>query len=96
MAYTTGGFLEPGVVEGDLRTRYGEATMAAAINYVLEVAEQLGVTPNRNLGPYHLYYEGDGEDLNYPPPNNWREILAREAATRGWRTYDVPIAPDNY
>ena len=79
--------------EGELRTRYyadGEHGLTAAINAVKRDAERLGVRFHRHgNGPACVYYEGDGEDEEYPPPAGWRTILAAEADRLGW---DTPYA----
>jgi hypothetical protein len=38
-----------------------------------------------------VYYKGDGEDPEYPPPDGWRELLAAQAARLGW--YSIYAGP---
>jgi hypothetical protein len=77
--------------EGTIGTRYfvegGERTSAlsAAIDAVKADAERLGITfciPGS--GPATVYYEGDGEDPQWPPPPHWREIVNAQARRLGW------------
>ncbi len=77
-------FAEEGCVEGDIHTRYFEKTITSAINYVVEVAEQFNIPFTDE--PY-LFYENDGDNLEEPPPENWKLILLEEALSRGWHTY---------
>jgi len=36
-----------------------------------------------------LYIEGDGENKDWPPPDNWREILREQAERIGWATHKM-------
>lgn len=79
--------------EGTLRTRYfvrdGETVsgLRAALDAILSDANRLGIEFNNDRGPC-LYYEGDGEDPDWPPPPGWRELLCVEADRLGWQTPD--------
>ncbi len=79
-------FAESGAVEGVIRTRYFEPTLTQAINAILEVAEQWELKTLPTLPPA-LYYEGDSENKDFPPPENWKAVLKKEAELRGWETY---------
>jgi hypothetical protein len=87
--------------EGELGTRYavqqGEA--ADALTVVIDVikadAERLGIRWGVDRAvPPSLYYRGDGEDENYPPPDGWRETLAAQSERIGWRPLYVELAPE--
>ena len=92
--YLDGGFCNDdpanGVIstEGTLHTRYvvreqdGTDVLTAIIDAVKADAERLGVSW---LTP-HVYYKGDGEDENYPPPEGWREMIDAQAARLGWES----------
>lgn len=78
--------------QGELRTRYlvAEGQSASALSAVVDAlradAERLGIDFNAPAeGPY-LYYLGDGEHEEWPPPAGWRELMAAEAQRIGWRT----------
>jgi len=77
-------FCEPKTVEGNIRTRYAETTITEAIDAVLEVVNSFGLKLNKE---FSLFYEGDEENTEYPPPEGWKLILQREAGNRHWRTY---------
>lgn len=77
--------------EGTLRTlhtryavRDGETVsgLTAAVGTLITDARHLGITFNDP----QLYYQGDGEDEECPPPPGWEEALAAEASRIGWRT----------
>ena len=80
--------------EGMLRTRYyvregthtDAAALATAIDTVKADAEWLGITFRDDgvMAPC-VYYQGDGEDEDYPPPAGWREMVDAQAARLGWR-----------
>jgi hypothetical protein len=73
--------------EGTLRTRYfvhdGNTVsgLSVAVDTLIADAKRLGIGFNDPC----LYYQGDGEGGDYPPPNGWREILAAESERIGWR-----------
>jgi len=84
--------------QGTLCTRYfvrdGEKSsgLSAAVDAMLADAARLGIVFRAVVddAPF-LYYKGDGEDEDCPPPNGWREMLAREAARIGWQSAS-PVA----
>ena len=78
-------FAEKGCVEGEIRTRYGEATIDDAIRAVLEVALTFGLAPEK-LG-IGLFYINDGDDDQHPPPEGWREMVMGAAKRHGMRSY---------
>jgi hypothetical protein len=68
------------VVDGDTRTG-----LSAAVDALIADAARLGIEFRNAGGPTpYLYYKGDGEWEDYPPPEGWREILAAEAERIGW------------
>src|ERR1051326_919684 len=75
--------------QGKLATRYyvsdGERVsgLSAAVDALIADAQQLGIQFN-NPG---LYYDGDGEDPESPPPDGWKVLLEAEAARIGWKSY---------
>ncbi len=79
---------------GELRTRYcvadGKRTsgLSQAIDTLLVDAARLGIEFRSTFGtkPW-IYYPGDGEWRDSPPPDNWKVQLAAEAARIGWETY---------
>ncbi|WP_225840302.1 hypothetical protein [Streptomyces sp. NK08204] len=86
--------------EGTLQTRYPvrnakiRSGLSIALNTLIADAKRLGVEFIA-AGPYSapwLYYRGDGEDAEYPPPDGWRETLAAEAQRIGFRSYATPDA----
>ena len=74
--------------EGTIRTRYAvrEGSTADALTVVIDVlkadAERLGITWNDGAT---VYYASDGEDEEYPPPDDWRELLGQQADRLGWK-----------
>jgi len=93
--YLDGGFCndEPGKgivsTEGTLRTRYcvrdGSCAdpLGTAIDVLRADAERMGILWREPC----LYYRGDGESPDWPPPDGWRDMLAAQAERIGWRTY---------
>lgn len=83
--------------EGELHTRYAVRDgstangLTVAVDTLLADAGRLGI---ELIGdPIHgpqLYYWGDGEAKDYPPPAGWREILAAEAERIGWQPAYLP------
>lgn len=74
--------------EGTLRTRYavrntkdGESSLASVIDVIKADAERLGLEWHEP----RLYYRGDGEATDYPPPDDWRETLAAQSERLGWQ-----------
>jgi hypothetical protein len=78
--------------EGVLCTRYAvrdgriRSGLSIAIDTVRADAERLGIQFSGSHGTPCLYYEGDGENPKAPPPQDWRRLLAAEAARIGWTT----------
>jgi hypothetical protein len=75
--------------QGTLNTRYfvadGERAsgLSAAVDALIADAQRLGIEfTNRSL-----YYKGDGEDPEFPPPDGWEAQLVAEAARIGWSSY---------
>lgn len=74
--------------EGELRTRYivadGEQVpgLTAAVDAVIRDAKRLGIEFSDDP---NLFYKGDGEDRNSPPPPGWRDTVKAEARRLGWR-----------
>lgn len=88
---------EQGLVstQGTLTTRYAvnasstRSGLAIAVETLLADAKRLGIefiACGNDTAPF-LYYRGDGEHEDYPPPDGWRETLAAEAARIGFRSY---------
>jgi len=78
--------LLPDGYEGKVSTRYA-LPLSEAIDRILELCARIGVTfPDTPYSRY-LYYEGDGESKDWPPPNNWRRLLREQAERIGWQTY---------
>jgi hypothetical protein len=84
--------------EGTLRTRYAvrdakiRSGLSVAVDALLADAKLLGVefiAVGPDSEPW-LYYRGDGEDTEHPPPDGWREALAAEAKRIGFRSYAAP------
>lgn len=75
--------------QGRVETRYsfpGESGLGAAVDAVKRDAERLGVKfCNRAGTPPTVYYEGDGETDQWPPPADWRSIVSWQARRLGWR-----------
>lgn len=77
-----------GYINGTIKTRYYEKTLAQAIQCVRDMANRLGVIFVSSIFDAPMIdYEGDGESTNYPPPENWRAMLQEEAKRIGWVTY---------
>jgi hypothetical protein len=84
---------EAGVIstQGKLNTRYivkvredSELVLAAVIDAVKADAERLGIRFREGaIGP-HVYYKGDGEWEDYPPPEDWRVMVDGQAERLGW------------
>lgn len=79
--------------EGTLKTRYlvCEGTdpdidaLAVVIDAVKADAERLGITWSGWSGLPTVYYQGDGDDEGYPPPDGWRDMVNAQAIRLGWR-----------
>lgn len=61
---------------------YSEAIRKAIVN-VLEATDKIGII----WKDLHLSYDIDGEFLDFPPPNGWRDLVKAEADRIGWKTY---------
>ncbi|MCK1999782.1 hypothetical protein MZM54_00110 [[Brevibacterium] frigoritolerans] len=72
-------------IEGIIATSYFAHTLEEAIDLIIKRKEQFQIK-DHPLGIY-LMYIGDGEDEDFPPPNNLLELLKVEARKRGWETY---------
>ncbi|MFE6939626.1 hypothetical protein [Streptomyces chartreusis] len=86
--------------EGTLYTRYPtrdakiRSGLSIAPHTLIADAKRLGIefrAVGRRTEPW-LFYRGDGEDADYPPPDGWREALAAEADRIGFRPYATPTA----
>ena len=80
--------------EGTLKTRYavhdGETIdgLTVVIDMLIADATRLGIKFRLAEGmPAALYYEGDGENAECPPPEGWRDMLRAQAERIGWATY---------
>lgn len=93
---------EQGLVstQGTLATRYAvkasstRSGLAIAVETLLADAKRLGIefiACGDDTAPF-LYYRGDGEHEDYPPPDGWRETLAAEAERIGFRSYQAADA----
>lgn len=77
--------------EGALHTRYmvaeaeGADVLTAVIDALKADAERLGIDFHGSGSTPCLYYEGDGEDPDYPPPYGWQRMLAEQSARLGWK-----------
>jgi len=85
--------------EGRLYTRYAveeteeTSALALAIDVLIADAAKLGIEfRDPVIGCPMLYYRGDGEDSDCPPPPGYRELLAEQARRIGWASYGY--APD--
>ena len=80
------GFCDLSSICGEIKTCYGQP-LSDAIDIVKRDTENLGIIfPNESYSR-HLYYIGDGEWKDYPPPEGWKELLQQEAKRIGWKTY---------
>lgn len=83
--------------EGTLRTRYPvrdaktRSGLGVALDNLIADARRLGIefTATSAFPAPFLYYRGDGENEEYPPPDGWRETLVAEAARIGFISYDT-------
>ena len=78
--FRDGGHCQDDSTEGHVKTRY-YLPLAQAIDVVKADIEKLGI---RWFNPT-LYYESDGENRSFPPPDGWRETLRAEAARIGFK-----------
>lgn len=95
---------DQGVVstEGKLQTRYAvrEGDTADALTVVIDTliadAQRLGILlAQPGGGTAALYYEGDGENDEFPPPDGWRELLGQHADRLGWRRLYGSASPQS-
>lgn len=57
------------------------------VDALLADAARMGILFKDDVRDYRdLYYEGDGEDPDWPPPAGWRDVLLAEATRIGWRS----------
>lgn len=86
--------------EGHLHTRYPvrdakvRSGLSIAVDALVADAKRLGIEFIATSGteaPF-LYYKGDGEYEDFPPPDGWRETLAAEAARIGFVSYTTRFA----
>jgi hypothetical protein len=91
MRWSWGKFCDPEMVEGEIRTRYPTG-MRRAIDQVMAMAARFGVEAQPTVG-MSLFVEGDGEGDQLLPAG-WRSRVIREAARRGWESYE-PEEADN-
>lgn len=79
--------------QGTLKTRYfvreGTGTdadgLTAAVDAVKRDAERVGIRFGGATTPV-VYYEGDGEDEDWPPPDGWRGMVNAQAERLGWKS----------
>jgi hypothetical protein len=81
------GHYEDKSICGKIQTSYG-APLSQAIDTIKLDAKRLGIqfAEIPGLTP-HLFYLGDGENKDYPPPDRWREMLQIEAQRIGFYSY---------
>lgn len=96
------GFLDDDVdlrqisTEGRLGTRYfvegspAEVALAAVIDTLIVDASRLGIRFEGTVTDKPiLYYDGDGENDDWPPPEGWKHMLRMQADRIGWDSYRV-------
>lgn len=76
------GFCEIRSTQGELVTRYQTPTLGEAVDLIKADVERLGIEWKAPT----LYMRGDGADEEFPPPKNWRQLLAAECERIGWRS----------
>lgn len=74
-----------GSILGKIHTKYGD-DLACSIDTIKKDAERLGIKFVNTFTPF-VYYRGDGENKDFPPPDGWRELLEKEARRIGFRSY---------
>ena len=78
--------------EGTLHTRYAvrQGETADALTVVIDTikadAERLGIRWGAVTPGATVYYKGDGEDEDFPPPDGWREMVNAQAERLGWQS----------
>lgn len=75
------GFAEGRSTEGSMRCRYGADNLSDQVDLLVADATRLGIEFKEPT----LYYNGDGEDPDFPPPADWNAIRARELERLGWK-----------
>lgn len=84
------GFCQDDSTEGEIHTRYYCDDINDAIRVVMEDAKKLGIVFNvlTDAVP-RLYFAGDGEWEENPPPQNWRHLIFETAERHGLKSaYD--------
>lgn len=94
VSWTAGPFMKDGMLDGMIVNRYPTG-LRNAIDQVLEMAEQFGITVQENMDMY-LHAEGDGDDPDVQLPEGWKGKLRREAARRGWECYAVEETEETF
>lgn len=67
-------------------TTYANPNLSKAIKWIIGKTREFGLQENP-IGVALLYKE-DAENPSFPAPENYLELLKREANKRGWVTYD--------
>lgn len=79
--------------EGEIRTNFIQdaalhSSLPQCIDALLGCARDLGIRVFDPAGRHvSLYYAGDGESEQFPPPEGWRDLLREQAQRLGWATY---------
>ena len=79
--------------EGEIRTNFvqdaaSHFSLPQCIDALLGCARDLGIRVFDPAGRHvSLYYAGDGESEQFPPPDGWRDLLREQAQRLGWATY---------
>ncbi|MFF2532304.1 hypothetical protein ACFVS2_25680 [Brevibacillus sp. NPDC058079] len=74
------------MLQGTIETRYFTDTLEEAIDSIFKLTQKWSIKPFPMMNMF-LFYKGDGNDSDFPPPKNYREMLRIEAEKRGWDTY---------
>lgn len=56
--------------------------LTVAVDTIKAEVERMGIAWNNPT----IYFEGDGENPEWPPPPGWRELLRAQAERLGWRS----------
>lgn len=83
------GFCQGGSTEGLVRTLYA-VPLHTAVDVLKADVERLGIEFQYPDGGPRIYYRGDGENADCPPPAGWRLRIEATARRLGWRS---PYAP---
>ncbi len=80
--------------EGRLHTRYpveapeGVNALAVVLDTLIADAAKLGIRWHNAVDQWPMvYYDGDGEATDYPPPPGYRDLLVEQAKRLNWATY---------